>query len=100
MCSLHNISNWCDIVILALFGACQRTAVQISSGPLLLFAYAKNFTALTRLAVKLHLLEIALFPLSIDRVFIQGRKRETGSNELCAKERLFYHGAYNPAFNV
>jgi len=60
----------------------------------------QNFTALTRLAVKLHLLEIALFPVSIDRIFIQGRKGETGSMELCGKERLFYHGAYNPVFYV
>jgi len=41
MCSLHYISSWCDIVTLAIFCAYQRTAVQISSVPLLLFTYAK-----------------------------------------------------------
>ena len=97
MCRLYNISSWCDIVILALFCACQRTAVQISSGPLVLFTY-EHFTALTRLAVTLYLLEIALFPVSIDRIFIQGRKGETGSLVLCGKERLLYPGAYNPVF--
>jgi len=60
----------------------------------------QTFTALTRLAVTLHLLEIALFPVSVDIIFIQGGKWETGSIELCGKERLFYPGAYNPVFSV
>jgi len=60
----------------------------------------QNLTALTRLAVTLHSLEIALFPVSIDRIFIQGRKEGTGSIELCGEESLFYPGAYNPVFYV
>ena len=59
---------------------------------------AQNFAVLTRLAVMLHLLEMALFPVAFYRIFIHGTKGEKGYIELCGKERLFYPGADNSVF--
>lgn len=90
MCSLHNVSSWCDIVTLALFCPCQRIAVQTISRPLLLFTCAKFH------GIKTSCSNVTLAGNNTIACFfrqnIQGWKGETGYIELRGTSVLSWSG--------